>query len=68
MRAAPAGLMAANWGDGGDSFRRGCEIAALTHGHPSGNLAAAFLPLAIERLRAGDPLQAALDAPTERLG
>ncbi len=67
MRAAPAGLMAAGWGDGGDSFRRGCEIAALTHGHPSGYLAAGFLALAIERLRAGDPLQEALDAATERL-
>ena len=54
MRAAPAGLMAAGWGDGGDSFRRGCEIAALTHGHPSGYLAAGFLALAIERLAAGD--------------
>jgi ADP-ribosyl-[dinitrogen reductase] hydrolase len=67
MRAAPAGLMAADWGDGGDSFRRGCEIAALTHGHPSGYLAAGFLALAIERLTAGDPLQVALDAATERL-
>jgi ADP-ribosylglycohydrolase len=67
MRAAPAGLMAGDWGDGGDSFPRGCEIAALTHGHPTGYLAAGFLALAIERLRAGDQLQAALDAATERL-
>jgi ADP-ribosylglycohydrolase len=35
MRAAPAGLVGDN-----DPFRLGCEVAALTHGHPTGYLAA----------------------------
>lgn len=37
MRMAPAGL------SGGAPFRVGCELAAITHGHPSGYLAAGFL-------------------------
>lgn len=36
MRVAPVGL-------GGGGFELGCEIAALTHGHPSGYLAAGVL-------------------------
>jgi len=67
MRAAPAGLMAEPWGDGGDSFRRGADIAALTHGHPTGYLAAGCLALAVERLRRGDPLEVALDRVMKRL-
>jgi ADP-ribosylglycohydrolase len=39
MRAAPAGLV----GERADAFDLGCETAALTHGHPSGYLAAGAL-------------------------
>jgi ADP-ribosyl-[dinitrogen reductase] hydrolase len=34
MRIAPAGLMGAR--SGGDRFDLGCDLAALTHGHPCG--------------------------------
>lgn len=69
MRAAPAGLMPVPWGDEGqsDTFGRGAAIAAITHGHPSGYLAAGFLALMIERLRLGDRLEPALDLSTTRL-
>ncbi len=67
MRAAPAGLMRERWGDGVDTFGLGTELAALTHGHPSGYLTAGCLALAVERLRRGDSLRVALDLVTERL-
>jgi ADP-ribosylglycohydrolase len=67
MRAAPAGLMSQPWGDHGDSFHRGAELAALTHGHPSGYLAAGCLALIIERLRGGDTLHIAVDTALKRL-
>jgi ADP-ribosyl-[dinitrogen reductase] hydrolase len=69
MRAAPAGLMPIPWGDPtlDETFRRGEAIAAITHGHPSGFLAAGFLALLVERLRLGDSLDASLDHATERL-
>lgn len=35
MRAAPVGLIARTYGS---SFEIGCQIAAITHGHPSGFL------------------------------
>lgn len=56
MRAAPVGLVG-----GGDSFRLGCEVAALTHGHPSGWLSAGVLAHAVERVVAGASLLEALD-------
>jgi ADP-ribosylglycohydrolase/RimJ/RimL family protein N-acetyltransferase len=62
MRAAPAGLMGAE-----DAFAVGVETAAITHGHPSGTLAAGFLALAVERLTQGAKLEEALDAATTRL-
>ena len=65
MRAAPAGLFARSPGAvGGDSdgeaFRIGCDLAAITHGHPSGYLSAAALALLLSRILAGDGLEAAL--------
>ena len=39
MRVAPVGLALGV----DDPFRLGCEVAALTHGHPTGQLAAGFL-------------------------
>jgi ADP-ribosylglycohydrolase len=52
MRAAPAGLVGA-----ADPFRLGCEIAALTHGHPTGYLAAGCLSEIIASLIAEQSLE-----------
>lgn len=60
MRAAPAAAMR-------DPFRTGCEVAAITHGHPSGYLAAGYLAALIARLLHGDPLGAAVEATTREL-
>jgi ADP-ribosyl-[dinitrogen reductase] hydrolase len=65
MRIAPVGLL--RGGLGGDPFDLGCEIAALTHGHPSGYLAAGAMALIVARLLDGAPLDAALDAAEQRL-
>jgi ADP-ribosylglycohydrolase len=61
MRIAPAGLM------GGDGFELGCELAALTHGHPSGYLSAGVFALIIASLYSGDSLRVAVDAALERV-
>ena len=47
MRAAPVGIIAA---DSVSAFRLGCRLAALTHGHPSGYIAAGVLALMISML------------------
>ena len=60
-RVAPAGLVAR------DSFRLGCELAALTHGHPSGYLAAGFFARLVESLARGDDLRAAIGAARAEL-
>lgn len=61
MRAAPAGLVAA------DPFELGCDTAALTHGHPSGYLAAGCLALLVHRLAQGDKLADGLAAARDVL-
>src|SRR4051794_27207286 len=53
MRIAPVGLFG--------RFEAGCEIAAITHGHPSGYLAAGFLTVAIGALREGRGLHDAIE-------
>ena len=53
MRIAPAGLFG--------RFEAGCEIAAITHGHPSGYLAAGFLTVVIGALREGRGLAKAVE-------
>jgi ADP-ribosyl-[dinitrogen reductase] hydrolase len=63
MRIAPVGLAAAET----HAFSLGAEIAALTHGHPSGYLTAGFLAAAIQRIRDGHTLDQALDAATAEL-
>jgi ADP-ribosyl-[dinitrogen reductase] hydrolase len=69
MRAAPAGLMPIPWGDAGemDTFARGATLAAITHGHPSGYLAAGYLAHLVEQLRVGHRLDQALDSASARL-
>jgi ADP-ribosylglycohydrolase len=63
MRIAPVGLLAG----AEDAFRLGADIAALTHGHPSGYLSAGFLAATIQKLRDGEDLEVALDLATEKL-
>ncbi len=57
MRAAPAGLMFA---DPEEAFQVGSEIAAITHGHPSGWLSAGFLAALISHLLDGSALDRAV--------
>jgi ADP-ribosylglycohydrolase len=57
MRAAPVGLLA---GSPDQAFALGCEIAALTHGHPSGYLPAGVLAAAVTLLVDDVPLPEAL--------
>jgi len=58
MRAAPVGLVPRAYGD---PFRNGCDVAAITHGHPSGFLSAGFLAMLIAELFDGARLEEALD-------
>lgn len=57
MRIAPVGLI-----DLGDeaAYELGCDLAALTHGHPAGYVAAGALALVLNRLNQGDDLEQAL--------
>jgi len=61
MRIAPVGL----WPN--DPFTLGCDIAALTHGHPSGYLAAGFMAELVHSLVETDDLKAAIDTARRRL-
>jgi ADP-ribosyl-[dinitrogen reductase] hydrolase len=63
MRIAPVGLFV----DASRRFDLGCEIGALTHGHPSGYLAAGFLASLIGSLLDGNGLDGALDSATAEL-
>jgi ADP-ribosylglycohydrolase/protein-tyrosine phosphatase len=58
MRAAPAGLLR---GQGAAAFEAGCQVARLTHGHPSGYLSAGVLAAWIAGLDEGMALRAALE-------
>jgi ADP-ribosylglycohydrolase len=56
MRAAPVGLLVTP----GLAFEFGCDVAAITHGHPSGYYAAGALGVIVSVLVAGESLAAAL--------
>ena len=65
MRVAPVGLFHWNLREhhsARDTFRLGCELAALTHGHPTGQLTAGVLAVLIRELADGVSLPEALDA------
>ena len=62
MRNAPAGLIGAV-----DPFRLGAELAGLSHGHPTGRLAAGHLSALVAGLVDGLPLPEALDRADEAL-
>jgi ADP-ribosylglycohydrolase len=63
MRAAPVGLII----DCEHAFKTGAEIAAITHGHPSGYLAAGALAKIISCIIAGQDLQNAANEAAEEL-
>ncbi len=50
MRAGPAGFVP------GAPFRVGCELAAITHGHPTGWLAAGYLAQVVHEVAEGGTL------------
>jgi ADP-ribosylglycohydrolase len=61
MRVAPAGLYAASLGLSPEqAFAWGCEVSALTHGHPSGQLPGGALALVIGEMVRGRSLPAAV--------
>jgi ADP-ribosylglycohydrolase len=62
MRMAPVGLTR-----GIDVFKMGCELAAITHGQPTGQLAAGVFAEVVGRLVAGMELEDAARAALERL-
>lgn len=63
MRVAPVGLVVGL----PDVFRAGCDAAAITHGHPSGWLAAGAFALLVAELARGAPLASALAGVEEEL-
>lgn len=56
MRVAPVGLIAV------DPFGLGCDVAALTHGHPTGFIAAGAFAVAIASVIRGGALRDAISA------
>ncbi|EPC00376.1 hypothetical protein L861_13970 [Litchfieldella anticariensis FP35 = DSM 16096] len=61
MRVAPIGLFGAMTGHKTAVFELGCEAAALTHGHPTGQHAAGALAVMIQVLAGGRPMRQALE-------
>lgn len=61
MRVAPVGLFAEVIGDDKAVFDNATELAALTHGHPSGSLSAGYLAVVIAALMRGEPLTGAME-------
>ena len=60
MRVAPVGLFAADSHGPEPAFAWGCEVAALTHGHPTGQLPAGVLAAVICELATGADLPGAI--------
>ncbi len=58
MRGAPVGFAA--FASGEQLFALGCEIGALTHGHPTGYSAAGALAVIVERMRDGETLESGI--------
>jgi ADP-ribosylglycohydrolase len=58
MRAAPIGLVAR---DEAAAFTLGCEVAAITHGHPSGYYSAGSLAAVVQNLVEGRSLPEAIE-------
>lgn len=58
MRAAPAGMVSQS---PEEAFELGCELAAITHGHPSGYFPAGVLAAAVHLLLQGETLLTAVE-------
>lgn len=58
MRIAPVGLLFHN--SPAQAFQIGAELAAMTHGHPSGYLSAGYLSALIAYINNGDSLMASI--------
>jgi ADP-ribosylglycohydrolase len=70
MRVAPVGLFASRFPENEtkkDFFQLGAELAALTHGHPTGSLTAGVLAVLILALTEGATLPEALSASKQIL-
>lgn len=63
MRVAPVGLLT----DFEDPFELACEVAAITHGHPTGYLAAGVLAQIIRNIIDGDELIPSIEKAVLRL-
>lgn len=62
MRVAPVGLALRR-----SAFETGCELAGITHGHPTGQLAAGCLALIVANVVEGMDLREAASAAARRL-
>ena len=60
MRMAPVGLMCEH---PDTAFTQGCELAAITHGHPTGYLSSGFLAALIQQISEGKKLEQATYMP-----
>jgi len=67
MRTVPVGLFAKLLREDSSIFDTACEAAALTHGHPTGSLAAGYLALVISGLLRGAELTGAMDVANKEL-
>lgn len=71
MRVAPVGLFAWHSRQSGETpmlaFDLAAELAAITHGHPTGQLAAGVFAVLILGLASGTSLEEALDVATDCL-
>ena len=57
MRMAPVGLYEQ---DSESAFALGCELAAITHGHPTGYLAAGYLAAIVAEILRGSQFRTAV--------
>ena len=68
MRVAPVGLFAAHFGERPErTFDLSVEVAALTHGHPTGSLAAGALAVMVHRVVEGASIAQAMKTSRECL-
>lgn len=65
MRAAPVGLF--SLGESEFELGLGCDVAAITHGHPTGYLTGGVLAEVVRLLVRGEPLDESLAVVRERL-
>jgi ADP-ribosylglycohydrolase len=72
MRMAPVGLAHVDQGGDGaeirEAFREGARFAALTHGHPTGSLAAGAFAMIQAVIAIGAPLATGIDKAIHYLG